>query len=72
MNERILDVSALVSLRKNELYKSILEEIPEDKELTEQEKETLSYLISKMDFKEFLTKKRLKPKSWKQKIVSKT
>lgn len=63
MDKEVLDVSALVSLRKNELYKSILDEIREDEEFSDQEKEKLKVLISKMDFEEFLTEKELKTKT---------
>lgn len=56
----ILDVAGLVSLRKTELYRSILDGIPEDEELSEQEKQTINVHISKMSFEKFLTEEELK------------
>lgn len=59
MNEDFLDVSSLIALRKNALYRSIIENISEDDGLSQQEKKKLNILISKMDFEDFMTKEEI-------------
>jgi hypothetical protein len=53
--EKALNIIGLISTRKTELYQNLINEIPEDKELEQEEKKELAEKISETDNSVFLT-----------------
>lgn len=57
--EKALNIIGLISTRKTELYQNLLDEIPEEKELEQEEKEELAEKISETSNSVFLTKEEI-------------
>lgn len=56
--EKALNLLGLIATRKTELYKNLVEEVPEE-ELDDENKEELSDRISEMDNEAFLTEEEI-------------